>query len=945
MVFSFKRDKEHLTITLFIVFYVLYNLFGAPDFALTDYTKLYVSQATRDGVDISRRVGFFYRAIIASFILFPLVYFGLRSLINRLKLEPHKLQTPAILGFTGIILIISDVIGTGNERGIELLFFMMILSLILVVLSQRISSLRYLSKGSLFGTIMTASLLVITALIFIFNSTSQFPKNINAWYITTVIALLGVIVFLKNRGHRLRALLNWLLPLCTIPLILFICTEGIFLSNGNFHYKNWFVILFIITTALILFFQYRRKRLYSLRKLIVRFLAPSALLAFVLLSFYSPIIDQPKELFEFANPAIAQMRVFEFGEIPLVDFMSSHMLSEQFYGFIYHSIFGYDGSVSFYVYNFLYVLIFFILAYIFLIRVIKSPFLALLTLTTFPFVFLLFSTHLFYGMLVFFIVYGIHKRQTSARYFGLFFLLTLLIAWRLDTGASTLLASLLFVPISFFTERTKLSISKILKGSGAFAVFVLLMIIVFVLLRSTDDLWTNFKVALHYITANQAHGYSQLAYNYPHQFYIQHIILPASAVVFIFSLIFQLRKRKKVKPDRKHYALFASLFLFLVFIMNFQRALVRHGYLENNDYLLASTYFLALTLFVFGSIKRQSTYMNYLAFSGTALLLIFSLKYFPLSEGPSSMQTFLKQPPIGNLNEQLQNPGLEGRIHADKAFQEETYDGIKQFLDEHLSDTQTFLNFSSTPMLYYYCQRAVPAYFCQNHQNTVDDFLQFDHLNRIEPENVPVVLMPRRFLSPINMNSSDGILNDMRQYLMAEYIYANYQPYREINGQMVWVNEHIRVNEIESNEPNYYRVPGAPHHYGQLAKAMDLHFFSDQKNSLKSIKSSLPQFEDSVSTIIQLEPSVRKSHIFMRVHIKQPKPDYQIAFHVLDDKSQTISFTTFTTDEDQKSYTLLLSNHYLWYNRTPKRIRFNTDGVTIEKVEFFKDERTYADYR
>ena len=47
----------------------------------------------------------------------------------------------------------------------------------------------------------------------------------------------------------------------------------------------------------------------------------------------------PEELFELANPVASQMRMFVFNEIPVIDFMSSHMFSEQLFETFYNCIF------------------------------------------------------------------------------------------------------------------------------------------------------------------------------------------------------------------------------------------------------------------------------------------------------------------------------------------------------------------------------------------------------------------------------------------------------------------------------------------------------------------------------------------------------------------------------------------------------------------------------
>ena len=954
MKLSFQQEKERISITTFLVFWLLYMLFGEVDLTMTDYSKLYISQATQDNVDISKRVGLFYRAVVSALFLLPLVYFSILKLTNYLRIPQKLLQIPAITSLTGLVLIASDLIGVENERGIELFLFLTIIALIVNWLSVRYHALQFLKGGTILAGVLTLSIPLISGFILLFNSGSQIPKNINAWYIACSLVLLLIVSLLQRKGIRLRSIFNYLLPLAFIPLLLFLSIECLFYFRINhqadFHYKNWFVIFFVITCVVFVLYKRWQPKHLSFKQLCIRFYAPSALLSYILLAFYTPIMEHPQELFELANPAISQLRVFQFGEIPFVDFMSSHMFSEQFYGIFYNLLFGYNGTMDFYVYNFLYIGLFYLIAYSFLVRFMRSPFIALLILLAFPFVFLLFSTHLFYGILAFFATKRLLQKQTALRYFVLFITLTVLIIWRLDTGASTLLASFLFIPVVFFTERIKIQLKSLVKGVALFGAVLISGIGLFSLLRSPQQLWNNFKVAFHYITANQAHGYSDISYSFDHQFYIHHFLLPALGVVFICIIIYYLRTGKFKGETTRRYALFASLFLYLIFVMNFQRGLVRHGFMENNDYLLASTFFLATVLLLYAFIRWRDLFSRYSTFFGFAFALILVLKYFPISKGAAPLQVFLKEPPIATLNEQLAGTSLDGRMLVNQDFANTNYAELKKFLDTHLTDDQTFLNFSSTPMLYYYCQRRVPAYFCQNHQNTVDDFLQLDHLSRLNPKDVPVVLMPGISLTEpyphmLHTNSSDGVLNAMRQYLLVEYIYANYVPLKSINGKMVWVSDSIVTEDMEEDVEMAY-THADTHHYAHIATALDHHFFRDGKTKLKLIKTSLPSDGDKNVDIYTIDESARGAHIFLRLHVENPLDDREVTFTVVDAAGRTLSNTSFICEEGQKTYTVLLSNRYLWYNRTPKRIRVSPwSGMLVEKVEFYKDERTDANNR
>ena len=420
---SLKHQKEPLVIAIFLGLCLLYKLFGSIDFTLTNYTKLYISQATQDGVDIGKRLTFFYRIIAASIIIRPLFYFGIFKIAKRFSLNSKSLTIPGISSLTGIILIISHLMGVNSHKGIEFFFILTLISFFGAILSNRIKSLRFLGNESIFGGLLTIALILTTGVILIFNSSSQIPKNINAWYFTTVILLLIVATLIHKKGIRFGIIFRYAFPLAFIPLVLFISVESFFYfrinQHSDFNYKVLFLSLLLIIYTIFLF--YRRRKIWSLsfHKLFSYYLVPAALFSFILLAFYLPIMQQPQELFEFANPAVSQMRIFGYGEIPFVDFMSSHMFSEEFYGLIYNLLFGYNAFLDFYVYNFIYLLIFYGIAYLFMLRLTHSPLLSLLILLAFPFTLGLFSLHLFYGVMLFHSVKYLLDKQTAFAYFGL----------------------------------------------------------------------------------------------------------------------------------------------------------------------------------------------------------------------------------------------------------------------------------------------------------------------------------------------------------------------------------------------------------------------------------------------------------------------------------------------------------------------------------------------
>ncbi|MFW6351615.1 MAG: hypothetical protein ACOC2E_04460, partial [Bacteroidota bacterium] len=109
-----------------------------------------------------------------------------------------------------------------------------------------------------------------------------------------------------------------------------------------------------------------KKPIWQGRRLMDQLMMPAIVFGSVFYFFYDPFPFQTTETFELANPANSLLRIFEYNQIPFFDFLSSHNLSEQWYGVIHSLIFGFQPNLDFLVYRFFNHLVFVFVLYIFL---------------------------------------------------------------------------------------------------------------------------------------------------------------------------------------------------------------------------------------------------------------------------------------------------------------------------------------------------------------------------------------------------------------------------------------------------------------------------------------------------------------------------------------------------------------------------------------------------
>ncbi len=945
--FSFKiiAEKELALIVSFLSAYLLYWWFGNYDFRLNIPDELYISNATLNGQDVGKRIRFFYQALISGIFLCSVIYFILYKLKSFFQYNSHALEPASLVALTGSFLIIADIFGVESSKAVNLFISLLFLTLIFSFFSKSTKKVfRLAASVSFITTILTLAFLILSSFLFLFNSNAEALENSVLIYCIISI-ILGSIVLLGKHITKIsyRKIAGFFLPLALIPVFIFISVESLlyFKIKQDFFisYKWLFIGFTILSFIAFYFYNLKRQKKLSVTKTLAYFYTPAAILAFILLTRYEPLQKESQDIFEMANPVNAMMRIFSFDEIPLVDFMTSHMFAEQFYGMLYILLFGYDGSLDFMAYSFLSFVVFFGIAYYFFLRLFKQPSLALLFLVAFPFLYMFCNLNVFYSILLFFATHKLMQKTSTGNYLLLYTIVLCLIIWALDVGSATLLTAVIFLPLSFFTERKKIVLSPVIKSLVIFLLIISGLVITAIYLRSPEYIWENFKSALHYISANQAHGYSSVTENFNQQFYFYHVLIPLISALGIFRIIYILRNKANAPTEENRYILTMSMFFYLICLANFQRGLVRHSFFEGSEYYLASTFFIATALFLLPFLKEENRSGKYVFFFSLSFLLIVSLKYFPMSKEKTDLERLLTGISLKDLDHTIHDNSLQGRTMVNKEFANENYIELKCFLDKNLSKDQTFLDFSNSPLLYYYCQRKVPSYFCQSQQNMVDDFLQLQQLKRINPEQVPVVLYSNY---PTGwFDETDGVPNVMRQYMIAEYIFQNYRPFAVMSKRSLWINKSKNYKwEILKTDS----LPYLPKMYNYKKAACFINrYFENKKYDQLTLAGASEPDSDSIHSglyTVSLKDEINTlPGIFAKIVISNPLEGQEIKVQIADDLGITGSFLFETTAKDT-AYMLRLSNHYLWHIRPTKYIIMNeVNNSRITRIEFYKDNR------
>lgn len=765
----------------------------------------------------------------------------------------------------------------------------------------------------------------------------------------SILIILIALVLIQFTFIFFKGLINedlkkfMLLTAAGIPFLVFISIEiQVFsLEKGLlvFGYKKLFLLLQFLWLGCAWLIVKKKRLAYF--DIVRKIFLPSLIFGYTLLVFYQPIIRPINDLFELANPANTLLRVFQFREIPMLDFMSSHMFSEQWYGLLYQSIYGVSNRLDFTIYGFFNNYIFLITVYWVLIKVGFGLRSTSIFIFFFPILDYVFFAPVTYVYLVFFMVMHLFKKPISKRVFSLFLLLFALIIWRIDTGVSAIFSAIIFTPLYFSLSRSSMSLRDLLIGLGLFICFLIGLVLIAVLIRPWDRITQGFLSAFHYIKGSQAHGYAYIFDGSYHQFYVYHFLFALLAVVLIVYAFYAIRRDTLNKLTEDNKWLLFSIFSFIVFLANAQRGLVRHGFAENNELFFSSSFYLGLASFCVNYIKDKKEPFQFASFFYVLFFTFILTKYFPFLPKELNANSLIRPASFLDLNSHLTPANYRGRVIDSDVFERKHFAETKTYLRDNLASHETFIDFSNTPMLYYYCQRRIPGYFNQNLQNTIDVFLQEQLLNSIKKEDVPIVIFSD--YPPSWLDATDGILNTIRYDRIADFIFENYKPIGIIDYRSVFGLKNRKWQYISRKDT--LLISPLSIDLGYLAGWEGNNYISNawKKSNCIVQEMNLKVLDSSFVQTLAIRDSLLGTSgmsLLLKVHLDSKKYMKETESNVIfrDSTGKEVHHVRFKRDDEQfTSYAFRLSNHYFWHQYKSLTMEISA-GEGIEKVCIIKNK-------
>ena len=784
--------------SVFLSFISAILFFQSFSIQLDTNQSFVVGEATAHGISIGKRINSFYYTALVLVGTLPLFFYLLKKLFSN-----KEIIYPTEIIFLIIIQYTINITEANLFHRLDSFFcvnFFLLLFTIPCFLKK--SSREKFFSGN---TIYLLSLVFLTL----------FLLTKNGWIAAVTTLVLNFLIQPLLSIYKSIIILTILV----IPVVLFTGIEltlilnqrGIFLP---YYYHG-------IAASLILWLCIYRLLICKRGELVLEGILPVilTLVSFLLFTFYAPLKSWSGELFEMANELNPVMMSIQYQKLPVIDYMNSHLLADYFWHYFYILLNSFNHTQDPLIYKFMNDVSAFLIYFFLLRNILKNNYLAAFIILFVPYLFFYLPNSYSFVFLVFFSLYRYLQTFSHKRLFVLIVSFLFVAVWRLDMAVGLTGSFLIILPVYLYMyrqERKKMLmiiISFIFSAAG---------ILLFVHTLNPDAL----PQMKHYFGASQAHGYYRLTYDIDNKFILHYFLLPFCIILITTLLLFNYGKWK----ENKYYL--PLLFLIGFYFFNGQRGLVRHTFMEQNESSINSIAWIILLIFLLYFIKIRKLFI---AAAIMPLALLFSVHNAVRAHSILNADRKLSLKELPDLPKHK----IQRTVKGDWT----TIWEVIRFLKKNTTAEESFIDFSSNPMLYYYTGKPVPSYFSQYIQNTVDGYLQETNIRFLKTQKLPFVVFQK--VPQGYFDATDGIQNEVRYYRLTDYIYQHYEPYTMINDFQIWKLKSRKMPEAEKKvifEPSHWNLGMIPYFWKeekhqapfQLREKLTLHSDTIHFRSLKS---------------------------------------------------------------------------------------------------------------
>jgi len=883
-----------------------------------------ISIATYEGVDINARIRRFYGSGAAAATAFLLALWLYRFFIRRLRFSMREriilsgisLSAIAVSGFSALIYPEWHSLGK-IFTGFTVAAFLLVTSFRLAGRILNVSWDRTWVAGS--GAFVALAFFTYLATLFNQPLSSERNELIVISGFAILFCLTGIL------GEPLfKRVFRAVVPLAALPLLYFLTNE-LFLA-GVRRGVQWSPRgLFLILCAVLLFWTVSR---YWRSRRQIRIQRTRAVYCFLLVgSFMVTLLYQVRDTdwfvedFELANQANALMSIFRFGQLPVVEFGSSHLFSDFLHGVFYFLLHGYDGSGDFLIYVFLPSLIGIIAAYLLLNVLFRKPWFSLFFVALVPILYeVQFPSRFSATILCFLLLHYFLKHPRRSSFFWLIAGCAFTLLWRVDNAVVTLPAVVTALILWAREKKQFQTLSRFSRQSCL--LFGIPALVLFLVLAVRYPLFDNINDLLGYIGASQAHGFPDIIRGNPMPVNTVNFVLPLAVIFLSLYCLHRYSKGRMRLSDA-----LIVLFFAIVYLLNFQRGIVRHAPGDKgNDVFLSSTVYFLLP-FAFLALARIRRHRHWL-FLSVSWLFVMAFKTSHPQEG-----NILLADALGKLDGHsfaTKEDAVSGRM---KSYREHVrkYDSLKVFMERNFPASSSFIDLSNTPMLYYYLQRPVPGYFCQYAQNMVTAPIQERNLRKLQSLDLPVAIFSS-FPRDDFFDRTDGVENTLRYHKLSAYLFSHYQPLGAISGKMIWLKKGtaLRYNNADTMPVHSAREP-QQFNIGKTA------YLWAKGRRISGPAFPLVRDPDGRWRFPQEIDRTKGNYIILTIDNSSGEPQW-MQTNLLTGAQVTGSFGFWISPDSSATYLVPLSTQYNWYALPPAHLKAEGgNGLSIRTISLYND--------
>ena len=810
--FISTSGKYILFTTLLYSLWLVRTFITGHTFDLESFSGRMVGLATFHGYDVGARVSLFYKSV--SLLLFSFAFLNLfiyaLAKKNPSLLSGSEVRLIEYSSLTGLLLFLFEFFGYKTEDCMEMVYFtqkLMLGGILLRLLFFRNNVVR--SYTYLLIIVVSISLYFFIA--DCNNLYGQFknPEFYIPTFVICCLLLIGVNFVLKKHGYikgqaRLDALAYIWAPLCLLPLISVLKDEAFLVLLGKqvnitTPLPVYFSLLFVLSVWIFVRYKKSSKQLVVSQKRALEFYyLPLTIFSLITYVNYRHYLQYSGEGFEAGNKYLAVMEFKLFGVIPTLEKFNSHLVSDYFFSAIYTFLNGMKGR-EMELYDFFYASFAYVMYYYLVYYISRNSLLALLSVLVFPLYAGLLPESYAFGI---FSVFALNRlilyEQTLKTHLFFFIAAAGTILWRIDLGYTCVIAMILVTLYYHIASRTfKINWVLLFKALIWIVGFTCVLLAALSAYRHTN-LFRKTIYALNYFTSAQTYGYIEIGAPGWNIFKMHYFVFPIIVSFIIIALVLRFKDLNRSLSQRT--AFLALLFSCVFYIINFNRGLVRHSFVEGVDHFTSSLFFLIVSGSVFVFFKSRSQAFKTISFFSIAFILLINYKMPEIRGTKSYLEVCLKKIAVTE-NSNLSRIGA--RIKNQPDYKKNPDKDFIEFMAKNTSGKETFIDFTNSPMLYYYTKKLTPSYFYQNPTCNHNDFLQNVFLEELKDYSAPYLLFTRH--DDLSRDMMDEVPNTVRHYRMAEYFFQHYEPYVLTGVMGIWKRKDVKGNNVRTVIHNYIK--------------------------------------------------------------------------------------------------------------------------------------------